>query len=168
MVCSGRLRPRERVGLIRREREQRAAVVEHEAGAVGNQPGPEAVVIALDERHHVAVAIDDRQVDRVVPLHVGRPDRGCDGSTWHCARPESISAARVTARLLVEHRRHGHLAETLVADVPEQVGIGELLGFDHRVQRARRVEAEVAHRERLHEVEHHERGDALAVGRESR
>ena len=89
-----------------------------------------------------------------------------DGSTWHCARAGSIRAARVTGPALVEHGRHGHLAKTLIADVPDQVGIGELLGLDHRVQRAGRVEAEVAHRERLHQVEHDERGDALPVRRD--
>ncbi len=90
----------------------------------------------------------------------------CEGSTRHCARAGSIRAARVWARPLSSIASHGHLTKSLVADVPDQVGIGELLGLDHRVQRPRRVKAEVAHRERLHQIEHDERGDALTVGRD--
>ena len=62
---------RQRVRVVRLEREQRAAVLQHEAGAVRDDAGAEPGVVALDQRHHVAVAIDRRQVDGVVPLRAG-------------------------------------------------------------------------------------------------
>ena len=58
----------------------------------------------------------------------------------------------------------GHGAEPRVSDVPEHVGIRELLRLDHHVQRLRAVESILRHREPLHDAEHHERCDALCVG----
>ena len=47
----------QRVRVVRLEREQRATVLQHEAGAIRDDAGSEPGVVALDERHHVAVAI---------------------------------------------------------------------------------------------------------------
>ena len=78
----------------------------------------------------------------------------------------SISAARCLARSFDSISRDRHRAESRIADVARHVGIGELLGFDHDVQRGGGVVAVILEREILHDVEHGERGDALAVGRQ--
>ena len=44
------------------QREQPAAVLQHEARALRNQAGSETGEDALNERHHVAVTIDDTQI----------------------------------------------------------------------------------------------------------
>ena len=61
---------------------------------------------------------------------------------------------------------HRDRREARVADVLVHVGIGELLGLDHHVQRVGGVVAVLRHGKVLHDVEHGERGDALAVGRQ--
>ena len=56
---------REHVRMRAIEREQRAAILQRKSGAFGDDARPEAREVALDERHHVAVAIDDGQIRRV-------------------------------------------------------------------------------------------------------
>ena len=46
------------------------------------------------------------------------------------------------------------------------VGVCELLGFDERVQRLSRVVTVPADRRALHQIEHHQRRDALSVRRQ--
>ena len=46
------------------------------------------------------------------------------------------------------------------------VGVGQLLGFDHHVHCVDGVVAVLGERKVFHDVEHGERGDALAVGRQ--
>ena len=57
-------------------------------------------------------------------------------------------------------------SEARIADVLVHVGVGELLGLDHHVQRIDGVVAVLRHGKVLHDVEHGERGDALAIGRQ--
>jgi len=66
--------------------------------------------------------------------------------------------------ILVEHRRDGNRGKTRVADVGEHVGVSEFLRLDHGVQRVGRMQAPFAEREALHEIEHHQRGDACVFG----
>ena len=49
----------EHVRMAAIEREQRAAILQRKPGALGDDARSEAREVALDERHHVAVAIDD-------------------------------------------------------------------------------------------------------------
>jgi len=57
---------RECVGRSGIEGEERAAIVQNETGIGSDDAGAEGVVVALDERDHVAVAIDYGEVGGVV------------------------------------------------------------------------------------------------------
>ena len=61
---------------------------------------------------------------------------------------------------------NGNLRELRVGVESDHVGVRELLRLDHRVQGARRVVAVLGERKGLHDVEHLERRDALAVRRQ--
>ena len=61
----------ERVWLPLLQREQATPVLQHETSAWRHEPGPEPAVVALNQRHDVAVLIDHRHVDRVAALCVG-------------------------------------------------------------------------------------------------
>ena len=95
---------RQRVRLVLAQREQAAAVLQHEAGARRHQSRAEAAVVALDERHDVAVLVDDRHVDRVVALRVG--DAG-QPIRQHLARRlvGNDQLGALDGAGLVEHRR---------------------------------------------------------------
>ena len=157
----------ERVGTAGLEREQRTAVVQHEAGLRRDEARSEALIVALDQRHDVAVAIDHAQVDRVLPSRLR--DRG-EVATASPGRPRAVVDERGPPHraLLVEHLRDRHVREARIADVAQQIGIGQLLRFDHHVHRARAVEPVVGQWKPFHQVEHHQRGDALALRRNLR
>ena len=53
-----------------------------------------------------------------------------------------------------------------VGGVAQHVGVGQLLGLDHRMQRPGAVEAPFPHGELLEEIEHHQRRDPLGRSRE--
>ena len=55
----------EEVWMASTKREQRAAVVQRDAGVAGNDPGAETFVNGLDERDDVAVLVGGGEVDRV-------------------------------------------------------------------------------------------------------
>ena len=153
------------VGLPGAQREEVSAVLQHEAGACRREPGPEAGVVALDQRDDVPLAVHHGQVDGVASPRGGDAGklRGLDvaGGFLRVDQPRPRRRVLLGKKLL--HRNAG---EARIADVPEQVGVGELLRLDHRVQRARRVKAPLADGELLEDVEHLQRGDALAVGRQ--
>ena len=75
IVCSGRLRGASTFGMRAIQREQRAPVLKRETGAFGHDAGSEAREVALDQRHHVAVAIDHGQVRRVAGVNGKRGGR---------------------------------------------------------------------------------------------
>src|SRR5258705_470319 len=145
------------------EREERAAILQREAGASRHQPAAEPLVDALNERHDVAVAIDCGKIDRVAAVARGdRIDRDRLGSHGRRVRPDQPRAR--FRSLLVHERRHRDAPELRIGGVPQHVRVGALLGLDHHVQRCGGREAVVAQRELLHQVEHDQRGDALRVG----
>ncbi len=107
-----------------------------------------------------------------------RSDRSCRCRGWsespaatsQLALFGSISLARCGGVILGEQACATRQTCGLLRGSPMyfgEVGIGQFFRFDHGVQRAGlRGTAEVfAERKRLHDVEHFERGDALAVGR---
>ena len=77
-----------------------------------------------------------------------------------------MAAARRAARALASSAGDRRRREAGIADPPQHVGVGELLGLDHRVQGVHAVEPVARQRRRLHEIEHHQRRDALRVGRQ--
>ena len=64
----GPLAPGEHVGMCLVQREQATAIVQREACATNGESRSEADArkIALDERHHVALTIDDTEIRRAV------------------------------------------------------------------------------------------------------
>ncbi len=131
-MCSGRLCPASRFGLLVVEREQRAAVLQHEARSTRNQSGTEAHVVALNQRDDVAVSVDHGHVDRVVSLAVGhaRQARGLHrGLRAFADQPGALGGILFAQHLLDRHLRHAHIAR-----IAQHVCIGELLGLDHHVQ----------------------------------
>ena len=70
------------------------------------------------------------------------------------------------AAVFRNHLLDGNGTEARIADVLIHVGVGQFLGLDHDVQRSDGVVAVVGHGKVFHDVEHGERGDALAVGRQ--
>ncbi len=130
----------ELVGMAGLEGEQRAAIVQDEAAALDGDAGAEQAEIALDQRHHVAVAVDGREIGRV-----GARDRAaCRGRRcswpWRdrraCARSRPYSAEIIPAT--------GTLAKRGIADIADHVGIGELLRLDLEVQRRHRIVSPLA------------------------
>ena len=61
---------------------------------------------------------------------------------------------------------HGNVAELRIADVAVHVRISQLFRFDHGLQRVGGVLSPLRERKSLHDVEHLQRGDALAVRRD--
>ena len=156
-----------RLQFIRRsgcEREERPAIVQHEPHALRHEPRAEAGVVTLDQRHDVAVTIDHREIDRLVAGGVGD---ACELRRLHVAvRLRHVHLPCATLGLsLVQQLRHRHAPKPRIADEAQQVRVCQLLRFDHRVHRTRRRPAELGERKALHDVQHLERSDALAVGR---
>ena len=156
---------REHVRVIGVEREQRAAVLKHEAAFPGTDAAAESVVRALDERDDVAVPVDGGKIDRIAAVR-GRDAferRRLDGG----GGVRRIDHRRPRSRvLLVDQRRERCRREARIGRVAEHIGIGELLRFDHHVQRSRAVEPIFTQRKLLHDVEHQQRGKALRVRRQ--
>ncbi len=88
-----------------------------------------------------------------------------EGTTWHAALFMSMSFARCPARSLEMSSLTGTRSEARITDVLIHVGVGKLLGLDHHLQRIDGIVAVLSHGKVLHDVEHGESGDALAVGR---
>ena len=91
---------------------------------------------------------------------------GLPGFGLQAAFCRSISAARFGGVLLRDQLGRGHGPEARIAEVALQVGIGQLLRLDLPVQRLGAGGRIVRQRHRLHDVEHLERGHALAVRRQ--
>ena len=136
MVCSGRLCGASAFGEVGIQREQRAAIVQDEARAFRHDSRAEIRIVALDQRHHVAVAIHDAQIDGVCCRAAA-----CPATTLQFALSGSISLARVAANSLESSCAHRQLRKFRIADVAHQIGIGQLLRFDHGVQRGARSSA---------------------------
>ena len=85
------------------------------------------------------------------------------GSTWQLAFVGVDQLRSRRCPRLAQQFFDRHLAEPRIADVAQHVGVGQLLRFDHDVQRVGTVEAVLPQRRRLHQVQHHQRGNALRV-----
>ena len=142
-------------------REQPAAALQRESRTIRHQARSETGEVALDERHHVAGAIDDAQVRGVAAVR-GQRAR-CDFRVG----ARRVDLARAFGRIPLRQQCPGrHVVEGRIADVPRHVGIGQLLRFDERMKRLGGVVPVRAHRRVLDQVEHHQGGDALSVWRQ--
>ena len=59
---------------------------------------------------------------------------------------------------------HRDGSEARIADVLVHVGVGKFLGLDHDMESIDGVVAILCHGKVLHDIEHRQRGDALAIG----
>ena len=152
---------RERVRVRRIQREQPAAVLQREARALGNQARSEAREDALDQRHHVAVAIDDAQVRGVAAAGRSRPATS-QGS--HAAGSIGARVARHTPSTAwpspARHETRGSQTCAAMSAYASFFASISVCSASTRVVAAR------ADREQLEEIEHHQRGDALPVRRQ--
>ncbi len=135
IVCSGRLRGASTFGCAAIEREQRAAILQRKSGALGDDARSEAGEVALDERHHVAVAIGRAEIRRVARVHAAATPAGDRSRLRGSDRSASPARAR---EFLAQHRGHRHIGKPRIGDVPLHVGIRQLLRFDHRCAARRR------------------------------
>ena len=127
MVCSGRLPGASSFGWPGSSVKQRAAILQGKAGARRHQPATEAVEDALDERDDVAVAIDGGVRHTVSPPGPVVNPSSRSGSTCAAAWLQ-VDAPRARRALFREQRGYRRRREAGIADPPQHVGIGELLG----------------------------------------
>ena len=90
------------------------------------------------------------------------------GVTEQVACSVSIKLRARRGRILRKQLGHGNVAVVRIADIAQQVGVGEFLGFDHHVQSFGAVVAILRQRKSFHHVEHLKRRDSLSVGRQFR
>ena len=88
--------------------EQRPAIVQHEPGAGRDHPGAEIIEIALDQRHHVAVAVHGAEVDGLAaPLQIAW--QVLQGLRGNSPSRHQICFARVAANSLESSSATGSL-----------------------------------------------------------
>ena len=146
------------VGVAVLEGEELAAVLEHEAEAVGDEAGAEAAEVGLDLRDHDAVFVGDSEVSGVA---VVGGVAGMDG------REDGVELDLFGAFLCVllgVEPVDGDFGEVRVGVVEGAVFVGEALGFDLDVEGFGGLEAHAAEVEVFGDVEELEGGEALGVG----
>src|ERR1700720_2690042 len=139
--------------------EEPAAIVQRKPRTRCNDARSKSLVIALDKRHHVSLAVDYTQICRV-------------------ASNRHFSGPRVAVRLVCvnkfgplrrplfrKQRRNRQFLFPRVANVSRKIRICQLLCLHHRVQRFRRPKTPIllSQRKCLHDVQHFQRRDALHV-----
>ena len=138
-VWNGRLPGAIWLGCPGVEREQVAAIVQHDAGVAGDDAGAEGFVERLDERDDVALRVGGGQVDRVAASPADarrRPASTGRRASAACSRPRPCRRIDFLAPLggvvLRQHpldrlrrRRRG------VADPGAAIGERDPLGLDH-------------------------------------
>src|SRR2546421_12512296 len=108
--------------------------MESKAGTRRHYARTKTLVIALDQRHHVALVIDHAEVDSVAALRRRFTGRHFAISvTWN----DLVGPAPGVA--LGEHSFDWQLARAGIADVGHKIRISQLFGFDHHMQGRRRI-----------------------------
>eukprot|EP00754_Rhynchopus_humris_P048973 Rhum_TRINITY_DN8102_c0_g1::Rhum_TRINITY_DN8102_c0_g1_i1::g.26220::m.26220 len=166
----------------RRHVEQRTPVLQAEAQLRDHQTRPETLVVALDQRHHHAVAVRNRQVDCVAGVRRrlivcrAREALPGDGVVRVLARRHvvhrlvHVDHLRTLLRVRLADQPLDHLgcrlAEVRVAVERGPVCEGQLLRLDVEVEVVGRVVSEGAQVEVLEDVQHLDGCDALRVRRQ--
>src|SRR6266853_685945 len=125
---------RERVRLAWLQAESRAPIVQRKARMGRNESRAEARRQALDQRHDVAVAVDGAYVNGVVPLRRSE----CVEFGWRRVANGAVGPDLLAApgsELFGDEGLHLYPGKFVTVQVPEQIGVGQLLGFNHHVQR---------------------------------
>jgi len=149
------------VGAVRIEVEEPAAVLQAEAETLDDIARSEPGVVALDQRHHVAVLVGGGQVRRVALVQARVARRDASRGAVHV---DQLGA--LTTVLLGDQCLDGDAHVIDVGVELRAVLEGQLLGLGHHVPEVHRVATHRLQIERLQDVEDLERGDALAVGRQ--
>ena len=140
------------------QREQLAAILEHEAEAVGDQPRTHAAEVGLNHGDHHAAFVGGAEVGGVaVAGSLARID----------GLEDAIEANELGALLRVilgVKPVDGDFCEVRVGIVAGAVFVGQALGFNLDVEGLRGLETESAHVELLDHVEHLQRSQPLCVG----
>jgi hypothetical protein len=153
------LAARHHVG-VAAEREAMAAVLQADAGARHHDAAAEAHVVALDQADHHAAFVGRGQVDRAAARGRAVLRRSCARlgvDQLRAARPgrcRTAGLAGVTSVMAgVGHPAVG-------------VGEGQLHRLDLQVLRRQAVDRVAAEVQLVEHAQRHQRGDALAVGRD--
>ena len=150
----------EHVGMLGIERESGAAILQSEAHAVDRDAGTEIAEDALNPARDVAVVVDHGQIGGIACRPAGRrrprswpcADRSARRA---CGRSPSRAASPPARRRCADRRRSGGRRST-PASWPRCA-----CAFRRRLKGPAGVGGR-----RLHDVQHFERGHALAVGRQ--
>jgi hypothetical protein len=149
------------VGRLLIEREQRAAVVEHEAEPIGDQAGAEVRIIRLDQRHHHAVLVGDGQIGRIA-----FDELGFTGTDTGIGAVHADLRAPLFGVFGGDQRLDRNLAERWIAVIFGEIFIGQPLGFDHQMQRVGRAGPHLLQIVAFENFQHLEHRAALTVRRQ--
>ena len=143
------------------QREELAPVLDRKPRALRHDARSESPEDALDERHGVAVLVDDGHVGRIPVLQDGIAGRDVHG------RPAGIDAPALPRGVVLRQQGfHGHVREGGIGIEHGAVGIGQFLGFDLQMQRFRRLAARFGEVVAFQDVQHLQGGDALPARRQ--
>ena len=145
------------IGVVGIEHEAGAAVLQGNAGARHDDAGAEAHVVRLDQRHHDAVLIRSRQIDRVAAR--GQRHRRQSGRAAADARRGPLDRAGRQEFL----RRGAHGA--WIGEVVEGGADGDLHGLDLQMRPFRAPRRQSRQIEVRQDGQRDLRGEPLAVGR---
>ena len=149
------------IGVAGFHRENLTPVLKTEPQPGHSDTAAHTAVVALDERDHVTLSVGRAQVDSVAVIdrwmsRVIGPARA--GQIDELAAPGGI--------VLRDQPFHRHLGEGRISVEFRAVLEHQLFGLDHHMKRGGALEPHRAQVESLEDVQHLQRGDALAVGRE--
>ena len=137
-----------------------APVVQHDAGFGTGDADAEGIVDRVDERDRRAVLVDHGQIDRVGVTRTDRRRDVRDGPA-HVDAAGELVGQRVGQHVLDRHVGEARVGDMAVAQFegePRRLGL-QVMALDAVRRMGRKVEA-------LQDVEHDQRGDALAGGRD--
>ena len=165
---------RDLIGVSGPEVEEAAAVLQQDAGVAGHDARAEVVEERLNQRHDVALAVGDGQVDGVAKVAAGQvlvdPRRLRRGA----GEPHRLVIRRRTRGIdllapqrgvlfgderLDDARRNG----AGIGQIRRPIGERDPLRLDHQVQIRRRIVSERFEVEPLQDVQHLERAEALRI-----
>jgi len=146
------------VGVAVLQGEKFAAILEHEAKAVGYQTRTHAAKVRLNDGNHHAVLVGGAEVRGIAVAW---------SLAWINRLHDAVEADELRALLRVVFRVKpvdGNFCKVRIGVEAGAIFIGQPLGFDLHVQRLRGLEAELAQIELLDNVEHLQGCEALRIG----
>ena len=158
IVCIGRLRGPNVFGCAGSTTKPAPRLVQHDAALLRADADAEARKERIDQRHRHAVAVDHREVDGVAAGRGRRRQLDAAGRI--------DPGGELGGECLVDQRRHRHAHESRIGKVRVAHRIGEARGFEREVEAVGAERIERGEVEAFEDVEQHQRGQALAVGRQ--